>query len=173
MRLSLRRRALRLPAGPNATLSSVGEFPAPAGDGQNLWAVSIALFCIGQLLGSLNFIATTLDLRTKGMTLARMPLSTWAWFITACIGLLAFADPASGVHLLILDRTAGTSFFNPAGMVVSDTLCPIPEARRFCGSTCSGSSGILRFTSRSSPVSELFRTFCRPSHASRSSAECA
>ena len=92
--------------------------------GQNLWAVSIALFCIGQLLGSLNFIATTLDLRTKGMTLARMPLSTWAWFITACIGLLAFADLLPACILLILDRTAGTSFFNPAGMVVSDTLLP-------------------------------------------------
>ena len=76
-----------------ATLSSVGGISGPGeAMGQNLWAVSIALFCIGQLLGSLNFIATTLDLRTKGMTLARMPLSTWAWFITACIGLLAFAD---------------------------------------------------------------------------------
>jgi cytochrome c oxidase subunit 1 len=58
------------------------------------------------------------------MTLARMPLSTWAWFITACIGLLAFADLLPACILLILDRTAGTSFFNPAGMVVSDTLLP-------------------------------------------------
>ena len=73
-----------------ATLSSVGGISGPGeAMGQNLWAVSIALFCVGQLLGSLNFIATTLDLRTKGMTLGRMPLSTWAWFITACIGLLA------------------------------------------------------------------------------------
>ena len=108
-----------------ATLSSVGGISGPGeAMGQNLWAVSIALFCIGQLLGSLNFIATTLDLRTKGMTLARMPLSTWAWFITACIGLLAFADLLPACILLILDRTAGTSFFNPAGMVVSDTLLP-------------------------------------------------
>jgi cytochrome c oxidase subunit 1 len=53
-----------------------------------------------------------------------MPLSTWAWFITACIGLLAFADLLPATILLILDRTAGTSFFNPAGMVVSDTLLP-------------------------------------------------
>ena len=97
-----------------ATLSSVGGISGPGeAMGQNLWAVSIALFCIGQLLGSLNFIATTLDLRTKGMTLARMPLSTWAWFITACIGLLAFADLLPACILLILDRTAGTSFFNP------------------------------------------------------------
>src|SRR3984885_3074715 len=108
-----------------ATLSSVGGISGPGeAMGQNLWAVSIALFCIGQLLGSLNFIATTLDLRTKGMTLARMPLSTWAWFITACIGLLAFAVLLPACILLILDKTAGTSFFIPGGLVVSDNLQP-------------------------------------------------
>src|SRR5437899_8406429 len=92
--------------------------------GQTLWAISIAIFCIGQLLGSLNFIATTLDLRTKGMTLARMPVSTWAWFITSCIGLLAFAVLLPACLLLILDRVAGTSFFIPAGLVISDHLQP-------------------------------------------------
>jgi len=72
-----------------APLSAVGKDAGPGlGWGQNLWAISIGLFCIGQLLGSLNFIATTLDLRTKGMTLMRMPICTWAWFITSCIGLL-------------------------------------------------------------------------------------
>ena len=81
--------------------------------GQTLWAISIAVFCIGQLLGSLNFITTTLDLRTKGMTLMRMPLCTWAWFITSCIGLLAFAVLLPACILLILDRVAGTSFFVP------------------------------------------------------------
>src|SRR6202050_5766231 len=90
-----------------ATLSSVGKDAGPGeAMGQNLWAVSIALFCIGQLLGSLNFIATTLDLRTKGMSLARMPFSTWAWFITACIGFLGFADLLPACILLILYRTS-------------------------------------------------------------------
>ena len=108
-----------------APLSSVGGDAGPGqAMGQTLWAVSIGLFCIGQLLGSLNFIATTLDLRTKGMKLSRMPLSTWAWFITACIGLLAFADLLPACILLILDRTAGTSFFTPANLVVSDKLQP-------------------------------------------------
>src|ERR1700683_4984203 len=89
-----------------ATLSSVGKDAGPGeAMGQNLWAVSIALFCIGQFVGSLNFISTTLDLRTKGMSLARMPFSTWAWFITACIGLLAFADLLSACILLILAST--------------------------------------------------------------------
>ena len=106
-----------------APLSAVGSDAGPGlGWGQNLWAISIALFCIGQLLGSLNFIATTLDLRTKGMTLMRMPICTWAWFITSCIGLLAFAVLLPACLLLILDRMAGTSFFIPSGLVISDRL---------------------------------------------------
>src|SRR6201993_982340 len=61
-----------------APLSAVGKDAGPGlAWGQNLWAISIALFCVASLLGALNFIATTLDLRTKGMSLARMPYSTW------------------------------------------------------------------------------------------------
>ncbi|MBZ5528811.1 MAG: cbb3-type cytochrome c oxidase subunit I [Acidobacteriia bacterium] len=106
-----------------APLSAVGTDAGPGlGWGQNLWGLSIAIFCVGSLLGSLNFIATTLDLRAKGMTLMRMPLCTWAWFITACISLLAFAVLLPACLLLVLDRMAGTSFFIPAGLVVSDRL---------------------------------------------------
>jgi cytochrome c oxidase subunit 1 len=90
--------------------------------GQTLWAVSIAIFCMGQLLGSVNFIATTLDLRTKGMTLMRMPLSTWGWFITSSMSLLAFAVLLPACILLILDRVAATSFFVPSNLVVNDQL---------------------------------------------------
>src|SRR2546423_768873 len=105
-----------------APLSAIpGTGPGQA-VGQTLWAVSIAIFCVGQLLGSLNFITTTLDLRTKVMTLMRMPLCTWAWFITSCIGLLAFAVLLPACILLILDRVAGTSFFVPSNLVVSDQL---------------------------------------------------
>ncbi len=108
-----------------APLSAVGKDAGPGlGLGQTLWAVSIALFCVGQLLGALNFIATTLDLRTKGMTLARLPYSTWAWFITSVIGLIAFSVLLPACILLILDRVAGTSFFIPAGLVISDRLQP-------------------------------------------------
>ncbi|MGD0509176.1 MAG: cbb3-type cytochrome c oxidase subunit I, partial [Terriglobales bacterium] len=108
-----------------APLSAVGHDAGPGlGMGQNLWGISIAIFCIASLLGSLNFIATTLDLRAKGMTLMRMPISTWAWFVTSCIALLAFAVLLPACLLLILDRVAGTSFFIPAGLVVSDHLEP-------------------------------------------------
>jgi cytochrome c oxidase subunit I len=106
-----------------APLSAVGKDAGPGlGGGQTLWVISIAIFCIGQLLGSLNFISTTLDLRAKGMTLMRMPISSWAWFITSSIGLLAFAVLLPACLLLLLDRVAGTSFFIPSGLVISDRL---------------------------------------------------
>jgi cytochrome c oxidase subunit I len=106
-------------------LSAVGKDAGPGeGLGQNLWAISIAIFCVGQLFGSLNFITTTLDLRTKGMTLARMPLSVWAWFITSVMALISFAVLLPACILLILDRVAGTSFFVPAGLIISDHLQP-------------------------------------------------
>ena len=108
-----------------APLSAVGADAGPGqGFGQTLWGLSIFVFCIASLLGSLNFIATTLDLRTRGMTLSRMPICTWAWFITSCIALLAFAVLLPACLLLILDRVAGTSFFIPAGLVISDRLQP-------------------------------------------------
>ncbi len=106
-------------------LSAVGKDAGPGMQwGASLWGISIAIFCIGSLLGALNFIATTLDLRTKGMTLMRMPICTWAWFITSCIALLAFAVLLPACILLILDRHAGTSFFVPSGLVISDRLQP-------------------------------------------------
>src|SRR5438477_10405640 len=72
-------------------LSAVGEVAGPGqGAGQNLWIIGVAIFCIGSLLGALNFITTTVDLRAKGMTLGRMPLTLWAWIVRAVLGLLVF-----------------------------------------------------------------------------------
>src|SRR6266849_7707039 len=108
-----------------APLSAIGKDAGPGMEwGASLWGISIAIFCAGSLLGALNFIATTLDLRAKGMSLMRMPLCTWAWFITSCIALLAFAVLLPACILLILDRHAGTSFFIPSGLVASDRLQP-------------------------------------------------
>src|SRR5450755_4681258 len=108
-----------------APLSAVGAVAGPGqGIGQVLWAASIAIFCIGQLLGSLNFITTTLDMRTKGMSLIRLPLSAWAWFITSCMGLTAFAVLMPACILLILDHVAGTSFFVSSNIVINDQMQP-------------------------------------------------
>ena len=85
--------------------------------GEDLWVISIALFCVASLMGALNFITTTLDLRAKGMSLMRMPLTVWSWFITAILGLLAFGVLLSAGILLLLDRNAGTSFYVPLVVV--------------------------------------------------------
>jgi cytochrome c oxidase subunit 1 len=101
-------------------LSGISDVTGPGeGLGQSLWIFSILIFCLGSLLGSINFISTTIDLRTSGMTLMRMPLTVWAWFVTATVSLLAFAVLFAGGILLVLDRLAGTSFFLPPGLVIS------------------------------------------------------
>src|ERR1700675_3182391 len=108
-----------------APLNAVGSVAGPGqGLGVVLWAASIGLFCVGQLLGALNFITTTLDLRVKGMSLMRLPLSVWAWFITSCMGLTAFAVLMPACILVILDHVAGTSFFVPSNLVINDQLQP-------------------------------------------------
>jgi cytochrome c oxidase subunit 1 len=85
--------------------------------GADLWITSIAIFCVASLMGALNFITTTLDLRAKGMTMMRMPLTVWSWFITAILGLLAFGVLLSAGILLLMDRNLGTSFYVPLVVV--------------------------------------------------------
>src|SRR5882724_7728637 len=106
-----------------APLSALGQIAGPGqGMGMNLWIISIAIFCVGSLLGALNFITTLLNMRTRGMSLMRMPLTCWAWFTTAVLALLSFPVLLGGGILLLLDRLAGTSFFIPAGLYVSGIL---------------------------------------------------
>jgi cytochrome c oxidase subunit 1 len=99
---------------PLSALQSAGPGEALGAD---LWITSIAIFCLASLMGALNFITTTLDLRAKGMTMMRMPLTVWSWFITAILGLLAFGVLLSAGILLLLDRNMGTSFYVPQAVV--------------------------------------------------------
>src|ERR1700674_2781373 len=108
-----------------APLSAVGSVAGPGqGDGVVIWATSIAIFCVGQLFGSLNFIPNILDLRCKGLSMWRLPLPTWAWFITSCMGLTSFSVLMPACILLILDHVAGTSFFVASNLVINDQLQP-------------------------------------------------
>src|SRR3981081_241091 len=100
-----------------APLSALQSAGPGEGLGADLWIISIAIFCIGALMGALNFIPTTLDMRAKGMTMMRMPLTVWAWFVTAILGLLAFGVLLSAGILLLLDRNLGTSFYIPLVVV--------------------------------------------------------
>ena len=105
-------------------LSAIGDVLNVPGQGMgmNLWIISIALFCGGSLLGALNFITTLLNLRTRGMSLMRMPLTCWAWFTTAVLALLAFPVLLAAGVLLFLDKNLGTSFFVPAGLSTGTTV---------------------------------------------------
>ncbi len=104
-------------------LSALGEVAGPGeGAGQTLWIVSILIFCIASLLSSANFIATVIDMRAPGMTLTRMPLPVWAWFVTSILILLSFAVLLASGVLLLFDRSAGTSFFVPADLVVNGQI---------------------------------------------------
>ena len=103
-------------------LSAIPQAGPGLGLGMDLWIVSIALFCLASLMGALNFITTTLDLRAKGMSMMRMPLTVWAWFVTAILGLLAFGVLLAAGILLLLDRNLGTSFFVPGSLVVSGEM---------------------------------------------------
>jgi cytochrome c oxidase subunit 1 len=100
-----------------APLSALPSAGPGEGLGADLWITSIAIFCVASLMGALNFITTTLDLRAKGMTMMRMPLTVWSWFITAILGLLAFGVLLSAGILLLMDRNLGTSFYVPLVVV--------------------------------------------------------
>jgi cytochrome c oxidase subunit 1 len=81
--------------------------------GITLWTASVALFCLAALLTALNFTVTTLDLRAKGMTLPRMPLTVWAWFINAILSVLIFSILLAACVFLLSDRLLGSQFFSP------------------------------------------------------------
>lgn len=92
-------------------LSVLPQFISGSGLGMDLWLISMTLFIASSLMGSLNYITTVLNLRTKGMTMNRLPLTVWTFFITAIVGLLSFPVLLSAALLLVMDRTLGTSFF--------------------------------------------------------------
>jgi cytochrome c oxidase subunit 1 len=92
-------------------LSALPQAIEGSGLGMTLWLVSMTLFIAGSLIGSLNYIVTVLNLRTTGMSMTRMPLTIWAFFVTAILGVLSFPVLLSAAVLLMMDRLAGTSFY--------------------------------------------------------------
>ena len=92
-------------------LSALPQAIPGSGLGMTLWLIAMALFIVGSLLGSLNYIVTILNLRTKGMSMTRLPLTIWAFLLTAIIGVLSFPVLLSAALLLVFDRSFGTSFY--------------------------------------------------------------
>jgi cytochrome c oxidase subunit I len=104
--------------------TSYAPLSVTAPPGQTIWLIAMVLIITSSLLGSINFIVTTLNLRAKGMTLGRMPIFCWAQFVTAVLLLLAFPVLEAGAILQLLDRVAGTSFFIPKDMIYGSTVFP-------------------------------------------------
>jgi cytochrome c oxidase subunit 1 len=92
-------------------LSALPQASSGSGAGMTLWLMSMVFFIVSVLLGGINYITTVLNMRTKGMSMWRLPLTIWAFFVTAILGLLSFPVLASASFLLMFDRNLGTSFF--------------------------------------------------------------
>lgn len=92
-------------------LSALPQAAPGSGTGMTLWLISMVLFVVSSLLGGLNYIVTIVNLRTKGMKMTRLPLTIWAFLVTAILGVLSFPVLVSAVVLLIMDRSMGTAFY--------------------------------------------------------------
>jgi cytochrome c oxidase subunit 1 len=92
-------------------LSALPKAMPGSGTGMTLWLVAMIFFIVSALLGGINYITTVLNMRTKGMKMTRMPLTIWAFLVTAVLGLLSFPVLFGGSLLLVMDRSFGTSFY--------------------------------------------------------------
>jgi cytochrome c oxidase subunit 1 len=92
-------------------LSALEQAMPGSGLGMTLWLIAMTFFIASSLLGGINYITTVINLRTKGMSFSRLPLTIWAFFLTAVIGLLSFPVLFSAALLLVFDRSFGTSFY--------------------------------------------------------------
>ncbi len=110
--------SLFVEAGPAASgwtvyppLSALPQAMPGSGAGMTLWLISMTLFVVSSLLGSLNYIVTVINMRTRGMSMTRLPLTIWAFLVTAILGVLSFPVLLSAALLLMFDRLLGTSFY--------------------------------------------------------------
>ena len=106
---------------PLATVADLGHHP----NGQTFWILGMVLLITSSLLGAVNFIATIIQLRAKGMTWMRLPFFVWAQFVTAFLLLLAFPPLEAAAILQLMDNVAGTSFFLPSGLAAPGTTTPM------------------------------------------------
>ena len=103
-------------------------FLIPSHPAITLWIVSVAIFCAASLCNALNFSVTTIDLRAQGMTLPRLPLTVWAWFINAILGMLIFSILLAACVCLLSDRLLDTHFFPVMNFVANQRAGAIANA---------------------------------------------
>jgi cytochrome c oxidase subunit I len=108
------------------TVASLGgmtlSFFQPMHTGIDVWLASAAVFSLAALLSALNFCVTTIELRTKGMTLSRMPVTVWAWFVNAILSMLIFSVLLAGCAAILSDRMLGSDFFSMSAFLAEQPL---------------------------------------------------
>lgn len=87
---------------------------ASPGHGIDFYVLGLQISGIGTLIGGINFLVTIINMRAPGMTYMRMPLFTWATFVTSALILFAFPALTVGLIFMMMDRLFGGNFFNPA-----------------------------------------------------------
>ena len=92
---------------PLSTLHSPGR-------GQDLWILSLHVLTLSSLAGGINFVVTIHNMRARGMTWMRMPLFVWSILVYAWMIVLVLPTLSAGLTMMLLDRHAGTHFFDPA-----------------------------------------------------------
>ncbi len=107
---------------PLANIADIGPGQSLWWNGQTLWLIGMTFNITSSLLGSVNVIATIIQLRAPGLSWLRLPIFVWAQFITAFLLLLAFPPLESAAFMQLMDRVAGTSFFMPTGLVLNQTV---------------------------------------------------
>ena len=105
-------------------LSAIRTAVPGSGWGQTLWLLAVALFIVSFTMGSLNYVTTIINLRARGMSLLRLPLTIWCLFISSILGLLAFPPLTAAAIMLLFDRHLGSSFYIPSGVYIAGTLLP-------------------------------------------------
>ena len=93
-------------------------FVAPE-KGITIWIVSVSIFLAAALCSAINVSVTAIDLRAKGITLPRLPLTVWAWLVNAILGMLIFSILLAACGGLLSDRLFGTHFFSAASFLAS------------------------------------------------------
>ncbi len=105
-----------------------GAFLISPQSGITLWIVSVAIFCAASLLNALNFSVTTIDLRAKGMSLPRMPITVWAWFLNAILGMLIFSILLAACACLLSDRLLSAHFFPSLNFIANQPASAVAKA---------------------------------------------
>src|SRR6476646_9889758 len=114
-----------LPGGAaNSGWTSYPPLSIFASTGQTAWLLGMFVLILSSLVGSINMIATILQLRAPGLTMMRLPFFVWAQLVTAFLLLLAFPPLEAAGVLQLMDRLAGTSFFLPSGLFVGGKPLP-------------------------------------------------